>query len=728
MIARLAQLRREADPFQVSFMSVEAAENLRQRLVRTTNPGEAMQLHLAFATQLLRAGQSEKALLEFEQLEKNVAQFNLRFSHEQRIELNIDKAVCHLRIGEQENCLTNHTSESCLVPIRAGGIHRLPRGSQGAIEILAVHLKEFPDDLRARWLLNIAHMTLGEYPDKVPLQWLVPPSVFASDHDIKRFPDVAGGAGLDVNGLAGGSITEDFDGDGYLDVMVSDQGWDGQLRYLRNNANGTFTDLTSASGLHGLTGGLHMLHTDYNNDGSPDVLVLRGGWFGPGGRLPNSLLRNNGDGTFEDVTEAAGLLSFHPTQTAAWFDYNGDGWLDVFIGNESWIESGEMHPCELYRSNGDGTFTEVAREAGLAVVHEIKGVVAGDYNNDGRPDLYLSNRDGLNYLLRNDGPAGAGPGNSAKWRFTNVAVDAGVAEPMHSFPTAMFDYDNDGWLDILVMGYAVDNVGDVAADYLGLSRPGERSRLYRNNGDGTFTDATAAAKLYKVIPAMGLNYGDLDNDGWLDFYAGTGNPGLDTLLPNRMFRNAGGRFFQDVTTSGGFGHIQKGHAISFADLDNDGDQDIHITMGGAYTGDVYRNALFRNPGHGNHWITLKLEGRRSNRAAIGARIRVTVATAEGERTIHKDVSTGASFGALPLRQEIGLGQATAIRKVEIHWPVTGETQVLTGLELDRFYKITEGGQQAVVWNLKSFTLPEGNGGHHHKHAHAQPVNLDGASQ
>jgi hypothetical protein len=227
---------------------------------------------------------------------------------------------------------------------------------------------------------------------------------------------------------------------------------------------------------------------------------------------------------------------------------------------------------------------------------------------------------------------------------------------------------------------------------------------------------------------MGLNYGDLDNDGWLDFYAGTGNPGLDTLLPNRMFRNAGGRFFQDVTTSGGFGHIQKGHAISFADLDNDGDQDIHITMGGAYTGDVYRNALFRNPGHGNHWITLKLEGRRSNRAAIGARIRVTVATAEGERTIHKDVSTGASFGALPLRQEIGLGQATAIRKVEIHWPVTGETQVLTGLELDRFYKITEGGQQAVVWNLKSFTLPEGNGGHHHKHAHAQPVNLDGASQ
>ena len=129
------------------------------------------------------------------------------------------------------------------------------------------------------------------------------------------------------------------------------------------------------------------------------------------------------------------------------------------------------------------------------------------------------------------------------------------------------------------------------------------------------------------------NYGDLDNDGWLDFYVAPAIPTLSTLIPNRMFRNDGGRRFQDVTTSGGFGHLQKGHGVSFADLDNDGDQDVHVVMGGAYSGDVARNALFLNPGHGNHWITLKLEGVTSNRAAIGARIRVVVATADG-RALH----------------------------------------------------------------------------------------------
>jgi len=727
MIERLARLRSEADPSQMAFMmNAEAAEILRQALSHTSSPQEAMRLHMMLAAHLLRSGQNEKALQQFTQLEKNVAQFGLKFTPQERIQLNIDKAMCHLRIGEQENCLTNHTTESCLLPIREAGIHRLTRGSRGAVQALTEHLRAFPDDLRGRWLLNIAHMTLGEYPDQVPPPWLIPPSVFAAEYDIKRFPDVAGAVGLDVNGLAGGSITEDFDGDGYLDVMTSDQGWNGQLRLFRNNADGTFSDRTVHAGLMGLTGGLNILQTDYNNDGFPDVLVLRGAWLGPAGCMPNSLLKNNRDGTFEDVTEAAGMLSFHPTQTAAWLDYNGDGWLDVFIGNESWLDDRELHPCELYHNNGDGTFTECARELGVAVQQEIKGVAAGDFNNDGRPDLYLSNRDGLNYLLRNDGPMDTGNPAKTKWKFTNVAVQAGVAEPIHSFPTAFFDYNNDGWEDILVCGYAIKDVSDVAADYLGLSQPGERPRLYRNNGDGSFTDATASARLYKIIHAMGLNYGDLDNDGWLDFYAGTGNPDLDTLIPNRMFRNAGGKFFQEVTTSGGFGHIQKGHGISFADLDNDGDQDVHAVMGGAFTGDTYRHALFRNPGHGHHWITLKLEGRTSNRAAIGARIRVTVATPDGEQVVHKTVSTGASFGASPLRQEIGLGQATAIRQVEIHWPTTGQTQVFNGLAMDRIYKIREGQEQAVVWELKSFVLPDGNG--HHKHAHAQTPVLDGASQ
>jgi hypothetical protein len=161
-------------------------------------------------------------------------------------------------------------------------------------------------------------------------------------------------------------------------------------------------------------------------------------------------------------------------------------------------------------------------------------------------------------------------------------------------------------------------------------------------------------------------------------------------MPNRMFRNAAGEYFQDVSTSGGFGHLQKGHAISFGDLDNDGDQDIYAVMGGALSGDAFTNVCFENPGHGNHWITLKLEGVRSNRAAIGARIKVTVTTPDGDRDIYATVTTGGSFGASSLQQEIGLGQATSILAIEITWPVTGKTQRFPNITMDQILKIREG--------------------------------------
>jgi hypothetical protein len=174
-----------------------------------------------------------------------------------------------------------------------------------------------------------------------------------------------------------------------------------------------------------------------------------------------------------------------------------------------------------------------------------------------------------------------------------------------------------------------------------------------------------------------------------------------------MFRNSGGRVFQDVTTACGFGHLQKGHGIAFADLDNDGDQDIYAVMGGAYEGDVFQKALFENPGFGNRWITLRLEGVRSNRSAIGARIRVTVDTGAGERDIHATVSTGGSFGSQSLQQEIGLGQAAAIKAVEIRWPATGITQTFRDVPMDRFMRIREGDQQPQVLTLGQFDLSRG---------------------
>ena len=201
---------------------------------------------------------------------------------------------------------------------------------------------------------------------------------------------------------------------------------------------------------------------------------------------------------------------------------------------------------------------------------------------------------------------------------------------------------------------------------------------------------TSAARLDRVLLVMGANFGDLDNDGHPDLYLGTGAPDYRTLMPNRMFRNNGDGAFQDVTTAGGFGHLQKGHGIAFADVDADGDQDVYAVMGGWYTGDVFPNVLFENPGHGNHWITLRLRGTRANRSAIGARIKVTVRVPNGSRQIHALTGTGGSFGSASLQQEIGLGKAEAIEEIEIWWPGQEGRQVFRGPEMDRAYLAEEG--------------------------------------
>jgi hypothetical protein len=701
MAARLAQLVKDIDLKEGAWCNKERAAYMKGMLEKTVVPREYFDLQPDYADELLKSGQTEEAIKAIKDLEKSAAANERPPTARNRQFLRHHLAIAYLRLGEQQNCLTRHNTESCILPIKGGGLHGRPEGSTQAIKILLDQLNEQPDDLSARWWLNLAAMTLGDYPDKVPPKWLIPPKAFESDYDIKHFPDRAPDLKLDVNDLAGGSIAEDFDLDGDLDLVVSTVAMDGPMRYFRNNSDGTFTERTEEAGLMGEIWSLNIVQTDYNNDGWPDILMLRGGWLGKAGHLPNSLLKNNGDGTFEDVTEQAGLLSFRPTQTASWFDYDNDGWLDLFIGNES--TEHDPNPSELFHNNRDGTFTECAALSGVTVDCFAKGTATADYNNDGRPDLYVSCRKEPNHLYRNDGPKPGGAGPTA-WQFTDVTAEAGVAEPIFSFPTWFFDYDNDGWQDLFVSGYQAESVGDFAAEYLGLPHKAERARLYHNERNGKFKDVTKAAHLYRLLHTMGSNFGDLDNDGWLDFYLGTGDPNLGTLIPNRMFRNAEGRFFQDVTTSGGFGHLQKGHGVSFADFDQDGDQDVYEAMGGVYQTDFYRNVLYENPGHGNHWIKLKLEGVKSNRAALGARIRILADTPEGTREIHRVVTTGGSFGANPLRQEIGLGRATTVREIRVTWPTSGIVQTFKDVGIDGAYSIKEGVDALVPVTLRPFVL------------------------
>ncbi len=705
MAQRLARIYELTDPAAAGYLSDRLAEMLHGELTNANEVNEKFRLQFHLAVQQINAARPDSALNTFSSMERLVAESGGELDEATRAELRLRKGMAFFRLGEQENCLATHNADSCVFPLKPKAFHLLPRGSLGAIAMFNAHLAEYPKDWSTRWLLNVAHMTIGEYPDKVNPQYLIPPEKFVSEYDMPRFFDVSDGLGVDANDLAGGVIVDDFDNDGFYDLVIS--AWDpkGQLRYFRNKGDGTFTERTSEAGLVGEVGALNISQTDYNNDGLLDIWMMRGGWLGKGGRIPKSLLRNNGDGTFTDVTEEAGLLSFHPTMATRWFDFNGDGWLDVFIGNES-TDPNDPDWCELYRNNGNGTFTECAYEVGIRVAQFVKAVACADYDNDGRPDLYLSVRGGRNILLHNEGPVDRPPPLSPTWRFTDVTAQSGpITEPILSFGTFFFDYNNDGWQDLVAFGYYLPRgVGDVAADYMGVPNQGVKPRVYRNNRDGTFTDVTIEMRLNRICHTMGHNYGDLDNDGWLDFYCGTGDPDFRTLIPNRMFRNEKGRFFQDVTTATGTGHIQKGHGIAFADLNDDGCQDIYSTLGGAYSGDFARNALFLNPGSTNRWLKLKFVGTKANRFAIGARFRVTVQTPSGSRELHRVVSSGGSFGSNPLRQEIGLGDATAITRVDIEWPGSRTQQTVTGLEFNRSYEIREGDMAPLALKMNPVNI------------------------
>jgi FG-GAP-like repeat/ASPIC and UnbV len=682
MVQRLALIRRDQPAYVDPFRNAEKAERLLG-LPLPANPVARREHLFELSHELLWSGRTEEAIATLERLLDEVRGEGA--GPDTDLEVLRWLAVAHLRLGEQRNCIDAHGAASCLLPIRGGGVHVQKEPSRTAKVLLEQVLSREPDDLVSRWLLNLAVMTLGEYPRGVDPRWLIPPQAFESEAALPEFPDTAPVHGLATVGLAGGSVVEDLNGDGLVDVMVSSWGLEDPLTLLLNDGSGSFTDHASEAGLDGLTGGLNLVPADYDNDGDVDVLVLRGAWLGPLGNHPNSLLRNDGSGRFDDVTEEVGLLSFSPTQTAAWGDYDNDGWLDLFVGAEATGASGPR--SKLYHNEGNDSFRGVET---VTVDGFVKGAVWGDYDNDGWIDLYVSRYGQSNLLLRNGGPDA-----SAKW--IDVTEDAGVAEPLYGFPTWFFDYDNDGWLDLFVAtyprGYLNSTADPVVRGYLGHGAGSSRPRLYRNRGDGTFADVTKALGLDRVLFAMGANFGDLDNDGWLDFYVGTGSPSFSSLIPNRMFLNLRGERFADVTAAGGFGHLQKGHAVSFVDIDGDGDQDVFSVIGGAFSGDSYANVLFENPGNDNSWLTLRLRGTTANRSAIGARVKLVLDTPSGRREVYRTIGTGGSFGANSLQAEIGLGQAT-VAVLEVLWPGDPEPEVFGRLEVDQLIEVEQGASKS----------------------------------
>jgi tetratricopeptide (TPR) repeat protein len=632
-------------------------------------PLDLMQAHYAAAELHAFQGEMDKAIEEW-----NAA----NAVAESRVPDALDMmketlGVAYFHKSEMENGEYKTPGDRCIFPPRQDVPYAKflkKEDSLKAIRYFQEYLKDKPNDLEVKWVLNLAYMSLGQYPAGVPSQYLLPISLFQSKVNIGRFVDVAPAAGLNVFSEAGGVIVDDFENNGLLDVVTSSTDFCQSLHYFHNNGDGTFSDHTEQAGLSSQLGGLNIIQADYNNDGCVDILVLRGGWEFP---MRKSLLRNNCNGTFTDVTRQSGLgASVTATQTASWADMDNDGYLDLFIGNEN-------GPSQLFRNKGDGTFEDISRAAGIDKVAFTKSVVAGDYDKDGYPDFYVTNYVGGNFLYH----------NNRNGTFTEVAKRAGVRNPQTSFVAWWFDYDNDGWPDLYVSSYYGSDE-EVMRTYMGLPHTVQSMKIYRNLGNGTFQDVSKEVGLDKVFMPMGSNFGDVNNDGYPDIYLGSGSPSFAAVLPHILLLNQKGKSFVDITASSGTGELHKGHGIAFADFSRNGNEDILAEIGGAVPSDAHALRLFKNPGSGRDWINVHLVGVKSNRSAIGVEIKVTVKDGDqAPRTIYRVVSSGGSFGANPLEQHIGLGRAAEIQSLEVWWPTSKTRQTFSNIGKNQFIEIKE---------------------------------------
>jgi hypothetical protein len=501
----------------------------------------------------------------------------------------------------------------------------------------------------------------------------------------KHFPETMGSGGLFF----------DYDNDGWIDIFLVDGGSladpavarQARHRLFRNRGNGTFEDVTERSGIRHGAYGMGACAGDYDNDGWVDLYVTSVG--------PNVLYHNNGDGTFTDVTRTAGAGSSLWGTSCAFADVDRDGYLDLFVTN--YVEMGKdpdrfcgnarpmlrmyCHPLNfpsspnvLYHNNGDGTFTDVSVQSGIAAYRgNGLGLAVSDYDDDGWPDVFVANDAVPNFLFHNDG----------RGRFTEDALVAGVAvasdgKARAGMGTAFGDFDGDGRLDLVVTNHET-----------------EMHSLFRNRGDGSFADATMSSGVGPAtLPFVGFGvvFVDYDNDGDLDLAIVNGHVidniallrnGARHAQPRLLLENIGSGRFRDVSRQAGPGFAvdSVGRTLVAGDIDNDGDLDLLVTNNGGVA------ELLRNDGgnRGNS-LLVRLVGTASNRDGIGARLRVTA----GSRTLVREVTSGSGYlGQSDTRVHVGLGSASVVDRLEIRWP-SGRIEVLEKVLVNQVITVREG--------------------------------------
>jgi len=496
-----------------------------------------------------------------------------------------------------------------------------------------------------------------------------------------------------VQPITGGVAIFDFDNDGKLDILFTNGAKLPELRkssaafyncLLRNRGNGTFEDVTQHAGLNGANLGYNtgVAVGDYDNDGFEDLFICAAG--------RNTLYHNNGNGTFSDVTAASGL-DVKPAATlsagAAWFDYDNDGLLDLVVSNYTlWTPETDKRcsaggveyycdpriyyqsvPHRLYHNLGNGHFEDVTGKSGFSKSPgKGMGISIADFNGDGWQDVFIANDTEANALFINKGDG----------TFEEEALPRGVAydetaKAVSSMGSDAKDYDNDGRVDIFYNNLA-----------------GQIWGLFQNRGD-VFRYVSAQTKIRQLsAPLAGWSAGfvDYDNDGWQDLYSANGdvdNNKPDSKEHDTMFQNQGGKEFTDVSEAMGRDFLRLGYqrGAAFGDLNNDGFEDIVVT-----SLNQPPRILINSAGNGAHWLTLELIGHRSNRDAIGAKVKVTT---ESGRVLYNHVSVSVGFmSSSTKRVHFGLGWDKSAREIEIRWPL-GEVQRLNGIAGDQFLKVEE---------------------------------------